>query len=91
MLLAAVLQPAGTARGTSVRDSKDTHIQTTSKLSIQCISELSLSLVIMPTELNNQRNAAILHFNCMGLDERPRSIRIWIKIEKGIGQLETST
>ena len=26
-----------------------------------------LSLVIMPTELNNQRNAAILHFNCMGL------------------------
>lgn len=27
----------------------------------------------------------------MGLGERPRSIRIWIKIEKGIGQLETST
>jgi hypothetical protein len=23
--------------------------------------------------------------------ERPPSIRIWIKIEKGIGQLETST
>jgi hypothetical protein len=88
MLLAAVLQPAGTARGTSVRDSKDTHIQTTSKLSIQYISEPSLSLVIMPTELSNQKNAAISHGTG---GERPYSIRIWIKIEKGIGQLETST